>query len=94
MRKEPSGIPTLFQDNQEYNNSKSKARILNTYFESVFTTEDLSNVATLEVSIYFSLAPISFTSEGIAKILSNLHSNKVSGPDKVHPFILKHFPMK
>ena len=40
---------------------------------------------------FLKLAPISFTTKGIAKILSKLESNKTSGPDKMHPFILKYY---
>ena len=56
--KELFGIPTLLQNNKEFNTSKNKANLLDTYFKSVFTVEDLSNIPTLETSTYPSVSII------------------------------------
>ena len=43
-----------------YTNAKHKACILNNQFQSVFTTEDLSNVPQLDYSVYPSIQDLIF----------------------------------
>ena len=90
LHKESFGIPTLLHNNKEFNTSEDKANVLNTYFQSVFTDEDLSNIPTLETNTYPSVSSITFSTQGIETILANLDPNKSSGPDNLHPYILKH----
>ena len=46
MRQDTSttGIPTLSSNGKEFNTVKDKARVLNDHFQSVFTSENLSNI--------------------------------------------------
>ena len=90
LRKESFGIPTLLHNNKEFNTSEDKANVLNTYFQSVFTDEDLSNIPTLGTNTYPFISSITFSTQGIETILANLDPNKTSGPDNLHPYILKH----
>ena len=70
---------------------KAKAEVLNNYFKSAFTQEDvtiipnLGNPATFEDPIQ-SMLEINFSLEGIKKLLSDLDTS----PDGVSSFILKH----
>ena len=53
--------------------------------------EDLSNIPIPETSLHFPwLSAISYSTQGTETMLSNLDSDKASGPDRVHLFILKH----
>ena len=90
LRKESFGIPTLLRNNKEFNTSEDKANVLTTYFQSVFTDENLSNIPTLGTNIYPSVSSITFSTQGNETILANLDPNKSSGPNNLHPYILKH----
>ena len=90
LRKKSFGIPTFLHNNKEFNTSEDKTNVLNTYFQSVFTDEDLSNIPTLGTNTYPSVSSITFSTQGIETILANLDPNKSSGPDNLHLYILKH----
>ena len=47
--KEKCGIPSLSVDGKEYSSPKEKANILNNYFKSVFTNEDLSTIPNVKI---------------------------------------------
>ena len=46
-RQDKQDIPTLIVDGQPISNSKDKANVLNNYFKSVFTRENLSTLPTI-----------------------------------------------
>ncbi|HEX8808198.1 MAG TPA: hypothetical protein VF760_04300 [Xanthobacteraceae bacterium] len=81
--------------NAEYviNEDKSAADVLNNYFASVFTKEDLSNIP--EPTDVFKgsiqqegLDTFVITEELVFKKLSELNVNKCCGPDDLHPKLL------
>ena len=62
------------------------------FFTSVFTEEDLSNIATIHERIKQKesfLTDIDFSKEDVKIILSSLDISKSPGPDNFHPRILK-----
>ena len=60
------GISTIMFDGNPCTDPKAKATALNSYFESVFTKEDQSNVPTLDANESFpNLLDITFSVEGI-----------------------------
>ena len=71
-------------------NAKDKAIALNSYFQSVFTIEDLTNVPNKGTSSCSAMEPIVFTVPGVLSLLEYLEVVKSPGPDKIHPLILKH----
>jgi len=91
-RKDNNEIPTLKVNGQCISDSKSKATVLNNYFKSVFTNEDLSRIPSMEGSgsPLPSIPNVTFTVPGIQHQLSILDANKASGPDYISPYILKH----
>ena len=89
-RKEKCGISSLSVDSKEYSNPKDKAIILNNYFQSVFTNEDLSTVPSTPNHVLPTMSPISLSTTGIESLLSNLDPNKAPGPDHLSSYILKH----
>ena len=89
MKKEANGIPTLKTDKGPAINSKMKAEALNAQYQSVFTKEDTSTIPDKEESTCPSMPDITFTKEGIEKLLSNLNAAKASGPDNIPIRILK-----
>ena len=59
----------------------------------MFTKEDQTNIPSLDPTAEDSIPDISditFSVEGICQLLSELDTNKASGPDEIPPFVLKH----
>lgn len=68
----------------------TKADMLNAFFSSVFTNEDVNNVPVLEERVDGEeLSDTYFTEESIIKQLQKLKISKSSGPDGFHPRVLK-----
>ena len=93
-RKDYHNISTLIVDGESISDTKSKANALNNYFESVFTKENLSNIPSMNgcnnpVNALPTMPSITFSVAGIQHQLSLLDTNKASGPDNIHPYILK-----
>ena len=84
-RTDHCGIAPLKQDGKtfSYTIPKDRAEILNNYFSSVYTSEDVSAIPTLVHSNFPS------SHEGIIKLSSNLKEHKAKGPDKIPTILLK-----
>ena len=97
-RKDDVGIYTIVVDGKPCTDAKSKAKALNSYFKSVFTkedTENLPNLADPSSEVLFpNISDITFSVEGIRQLLSNLDTNKASGPDEIPSFILIQFAVE
>ena len=86
-------ISTLVVNGQHISDTREKADVLNNYFESVFTKENLSNIPIMDPTNSFmtpGMSDISFSIDGIQHQLSKLDANKAKGPDNISPYILKH----
>ena len=81
----------MFSDGKEFNTARDKASVLNNQFrvQSVFTSEDLSNIPSHYSSVS-SMPPIIISIEGIEALLTKLHTIKSAGPDQIPSYILKH----
>ena len=66
-----------------------KANVLADYFSSVFTTEDTSNVPSMEGDPLPCIDAIQVYSEGVAELLSNINPGKSHGPDNLPAHFLK-----
>lgn len=67
-----------------------KANVLNKFFCGVFTTEDLNNIPELEKKCVNSdLNDINIETSKILKLLKTLDISKSSGPDGMHPKVLR-----
>jgi hypothetical protein len=88
-RVDNTGIPPLNHNNTTTNDSLEKAELLNTYFQSVYTNEDVKNIPSLGGASTPDIVPVTITAEGVRKLLHNLEPNKASGPDQVPARILK-----
>ena len=53
-----TGIPTLFCNGKKFNTAKNKASVLNNHFQSIFTSEHLSNIPSYYNSSISSMSPI------------------------------------
>ena len=77
-------------DGTKATNDQDKANLLNNYFSSVFTVEDLKTIPVLpRYHADQPLVDVTITMENVAKKLTKLLPGKSPGPDGWHPRILK-----
>ena len=70
---------------------KEKADILNSFFSSVFTCEDLTNIQTIhdrDINQGSELCDIDITETDVMKLLEKLNTAKSPGPDGIHNKVL------
>lgn len=86
-----SGISHLKRSDESYTeNDYEKAEELNKFFHSVFVEEDLSNVPVMEDrSNGNSLSDLEISEKEVLNLLEKLNVNKSTGPDLLHPRVLK-----
>ncbi len=68
---------------------KKKAEVLSNQFQSVFTKEDRTNIPDKGLSNHPTMPDISFSPDGIQKLLEGLNPSKAAGPDDIPVRILK-----
>ena len=67
---------------------KLMAMLLNEFFSSVFTTEDQTNIPSLDCEVEW-MADITITTAEVQKKLQDLRTDKAPGADLIHPRLLK-----
>ena len=82
-------IPTLKTDDGRATTDQSKAQVLNDFFVSVFTIEDVSSIPERSSVTEANLDSIHVTAEMVNKKLRNLNPNKSPGHDGIHSYLLK-----
>ena len=88
--KTKSGIEVLKDDQGNLtNNDQAKATILNKYFASVFTKEDLSTAPPPVPPNKHTVDDLMITEDMVKLKLTQLKSTSSPGPDNIHPKILK-----
>ena len=90
-RTSKAAIPDLERpDGSKATTDKEKAEILNEQFSSAFTKEDISSLPVRDdLNLQSTLTDINITPEMVQKKLDKLRTDKSSGPDGVHPLLLK-----
>ena len=86
-----SGISDLIKDDGEKTQTdEEKADVLNNFFASVFTQEDISHIPDPEPRFDGEpLKDVKFDKEEVLKKLKNLNPSKSPGPDGLHPRVLR-----
>ena len=64
------------------------AMLLNEFFSSVFSTEDQTNIPSLDCEVEL-MADITITAAEVQKKLQDLRTDKAPGADLIHPRLLK-----
>ncbi|KAK3100771.1 hypothetical protein FSP39_025088 [Pinctada imbricata] len=84
-------IPPLNIDNTDLyvENDKAKTELFNTYFLSQQTIDDDNTTLPDVTTPPFSLCDITFDETDVTDVLSNLNISKATGPDTVHPILLR-----
>ena len=84
------GVSNLIKNDGSVTKSdEEKAETLNTFFQSVYTKEDKTNLPSFEDKTEVFLTHIEVSKEDMCKALNNLNINKSQGPDRIHPRMLK-----
>ena len=79
----------LKPDGSMASGNKEKAEVLNDFFRSVFTIEDVENVPHVEDKSFENpLCSIIFTPDTVKNKLIELNTSKSAGPDGFHPKVL------
>ena len=79
----------LKEDGSLTENDLEKAELLNSFFGSVFTKEDVNNVPVFNIDNDVCIDNIVLTISDMEKALSSLKICKSPGPDGIHPWLLK-----
>ena len=88
--KTKDSVADLNDSGQKVSTEDGKAILLNRFFSSVFTAEDLTCVPSCENKDFSSpLSEIDIVKADVAKRLSVLNPNMSPGPDGFHPRVLK-----
>ena len=88
--KTKDSVADLNDSGQKVSTDDGKANLLDRFFSSVFTAEDLTCVPSCEDKDFSSpLSEIDIIKADVAKRLSVLNPNMSPGPDGFHPRILK-----
>ena len=72
-----------------HSENKEKAELLNNFFSSVFTQEDVGNVPAFENRTNSSLEEVQIDTPTIIKLLGMVKETKSQGPDDIHPKFIK-----
>jgi len=93
-RKSNSGISDLeYSENEEIKTASTdvdKANVLASFFSSVFTNEPGGNLPEPDpVEVNIPAQEIQITEEMVRKLLLDLDTSKATGPDGMHPYMLK-----
>jgi len=90
VRTDNSGVAPLKKEGHLIADTKQKANILNSQFQSVFTTEpDNINIPDKGPSPHPDIKPLNITLPGVQKLLQNINPYKASGPDNISGRVLK-----
>ena len=84
-----NNLASLNVGDEVLTDDSSIASSLKSYFSSVFTTEDLANMPSLEPTVSEKLDVISCTFGEVMKCLKSLKPNKSPGLDRMSPVILR-----
>ena len=74
---------------EQVGDAVGKATILNKQFQQAFTSETPLSDDHSKPQAHPDIPDITFTLNGIERLLAGLDPNKASGPDKVQPRVLK-----
>jgi hypothetical protein len=81
--------PLKKSDGTITDNNAEMAGILNNFFTSVFTSEDLTNVPTKECETNTILTDVIVSRQIVEASIDKLRSDSAPGPDQIHPRTLK-----
>jgi hypothetical protein len=79
----------LEENGNVYGDLKTKAKLLNSQFSSVFSTDNTSNIPDLRTSQYNEAPHITVTQNGVYKLLHGLNQHKATGPNEISTKFLK-----
>lgn len=89
-RQESTGVsPLINKDSYLQSDSKQKADILNSQFQSVYTQENTDSIPDKGPSPHPTMTGLKIQPAGVTKLLRDLKPHKASGPDSIPTFFLQ-----
>ncbi|KAI8500844.1 hypothetical protein Bbelb_216620 [Branchiostoma belcheri] len=80
----------ISEDGKVAESDAEKAEVLNYFFASVFTAEDMTIMPSIDsIPVASRLEDIDISEEKVFEKLSELNQSKSAGPDNIHPRLLK-----
>ena len=91
MQSVKDNVIALKKENGELTKTDQEtADLLSSYFKEVFTVEDTTNMLTVTERVFnWEDTHLNFSTEIVMKRLQHLKTDKSSGPDSIHPLLLK-----
>ena len=89
LRKDSVGIEALKLNGKITTDPKEKAEALAQEYESVFATENTTDLPNILPSMYPDMEEFTISENGVLKQLEDINVNKSTGPDGLSPHILK-----
>ena len=87
--KSPENVPDLTDaDGNKVSDDSARANILNNFFCSVFTKEDMTNIPPVQPRFPTSMSDITINRDTVLKKLQGLNTRKSEGPDNINPRLL------
>ena len=90
VKSKPAVFNLKKDDGEFVRTDKEKAELLNNFFSSVFTTEDVRNIPNVDDKpVHSPLIDIPISETEVKKLLKDMDATKSMGPDDIHPYLLK-----
>ena len=81
-------------NNQIIHEAQPKSEILNNYFSSVYTDENINEIPDVGENTTPGINPLIITVQGVPKQLDSLKPNKAGGPDEIPAWFLKEYSIE
>ena len=89
LRRDNTGIPTLYNNGTAYSTNEAKANALNQYFATVFVQDDNTTLPDKGQSPYPDLPLFTTNVDDVTILLKQVDPYKATGPDGIPPRLLK-----
>ena len=94
LNQDDPGVADLEVNNEIIHEAQRKSEILNNYFSSVYTDENINEIPDVGENPTPGINPLIITVHGVLKQLDSLKPNKAGGPDEIPAWFLKEYTIE